>query len=265
MASVLDEVIDDLAAEQLALERVLERMTDDQWELPTHAPGWAARDQVAHLAQFDAMATSAIRYPEGFKAALRTPENSEAAYLERARKLSSGELLKRWRENAAALIESARALDPGARIPWAGPAMSSVSFITARLMETWSHGLDVVDVVDIERPDTDRLRHVAFIGVRARPYSYSNRQMEVPAVPIRVSLVSPTGATWELGEPSDENVIEGTATDFCRVVTRRRHIADTGLRVRGAVAEEWMGIAQAFAGPPGAGRQPGEFAKESGQ
>jgi uncharacterized protein (TIGR03084 family) len=265
MASVLDEVIDDLAAEQLALERVLERMTDDQWELPTHAPGWAARDQVAHLAQFDAMATAAITDPEGFKAALRTPENSEAAYLERARKLSSGELLKRWRENAAALIESARALDPGARIPWAGPAMSSVSFITARLMETWSHGLDVVDVVGIERPDTDRLRHVAFIGVRARPYSYSNRQMEVPAVPIRVSLVSPTGATWELGEPSDENVIEGTATDFCRVVTRRRHIADTGLRVRGAVAEEWMGIAQAFAGPPGAGRQPGEFAKEPGQ
>lgn len=262
MSSILDSVIDDLAAEQAALEAVLLRMPTDAWELPTHAPGWAARDQVAHLAQFDAMATLAIRDPEHFRDHLRQPDNSEQAYLERARKLSARGVLEQWQSNARELIEAANSLDPSARIPWAGPAMSAVSFITARLMETWSHGLDVVDVVGIERPDTDRLRHVAFIGVRARPYSYTNRGMDVPAMPIRISLTSPSGASWEMGEESDENAIRGTATDFCRVVTRRRHVADTNLEVRGRVAEEWMGIAQAFAGPPGAGRQPGEFAKE---
>ncbi len=262
MASILENVIDDLAAEQRALEVVLERLRPDAWELPTHAPGWAARDQVAHLAQFDETATLAIRDPERFKTNLRQPENSEAAYLARARALSSTELLAKWREASNTLIEAARTIDPAARIPWAGPAMSSVSFITARLMEAWSHGLDVVDVVGIERPDTDRLRHVAFIGVRARPYSYSNRGMQLPPVPIRVSLMAPSGATWELGEASVENVVRGSATDFCRVVTRRRHIADTELEVTGPAAKEWLGIAQAFAGPPGEGRQPGEFPKE---
>lgn len=263
MASILDAVIDDLAAEQRALESVIERMPSETWELPTHAPGWAVRDQVAHLAQFDAMAALAIRDPERFRTHLRAPENSEQAYLERARSIAPAGLLSQWRANSLELIKAAKTLDPSARVPWAGPAMSAVSFITARLMETWSHGLDVVDVVGIERPDTDRLRHVAFIGVRARPYSYTNRGLDVPAIPIRISLTAPSGAIWEMGEETEENVIRGTATDFCRVVTRRRHVADTNLEVRGPVAQEWMGIAQAFAGPPGAGRQPGEFPKEA--
>jgi hypothetical protein len=46
------------------------------------------------------------------------------------------------------------------------------------------------------------------------------------------------------------------------VVTQRRHLADTNLEIRGPAAEEWMAIAQAFAGPPGEGRQPGEFKRE---
>ncbi|MGE0600332.1 MAG: TIGR03084 family metal-binding protein [Dehalococcoidia bacterium] len=263
MATPFEEVVEDLAEEQRALERVLERMKPKDFEIPTHAPGWAARDQVAHLAHFDEAATLAIEDPETFATYFRQPQNSEQAYLARARGLSAPELLDRWRNNAAALRRAAANLDPSRRVPWAGPAMSGVSFLTARLMETWSHGLDVVDVVGIERPDTDRLRHVAFLGVRARPYSYTNRGMEPSRTPIRVSLVAPSGALWELGDDTDENLVRGAAADFCQVVTRRRHIADTDLEVVGTVAEEWMGIAQAFAGPPGAGRQPGEFPKRS--
>jgi uncharacterized protein (TIGR03084 family) len=86
--------------------------------------------------------------------------------------------------------------------------------------------------------------------------------MELPPVPVRVSLTSPSGETWELGEPSEDNVVRGTAADFCRVATRRRHLLDTGLEVTGAAAREWLEIAQAFAGPPGEGRRPGQFPPE---
>jgi hypothetical protein len=55
--------------------------------------------------------------------------------------------------------------------------------------------------------------------------------------------------------------VAGAAVDFCLVVTQRRHVADTELRVEGPAAEEWMRIAQAFAGPPGPGRKPGQFKK----
>jgi hypothetical protein len=65
-----------------------------------------------------------------------------------------------------------------------------------------------------------------------------------------------------LGDADAADVIRGTATDFCRVVTQRRHLSDTNLEISGPAAEEWMAIAQAFAGPAGQGRRPGEFAGE---
>jgi uncharacterized protein (TIGR03084 family) len=126
-------------------------------------------------------------------------------------------------------------------------------------METWSHGLDVVDVVNLERPDTDRLRHVAFLGVRTRAFSYANRGLPPNTAPVWLGLVAPSGAVWTFGEAGAPDRIEGTAADFCRVVTQRRHLADTRLSVTGPNASEWMAIAQAFAGPPGPGRRPGQF------
>jgi uncharacterized protein (TIGR03084 family) len=60
-------------------------------------------------------------------------------------------------------------LDPRARVPWFGPSMSAASMLTARLMETWAHGQDIADALGAERQPTDRLRHVAHIGVAARP------------------------------------------------------------------------------------------------
>ena len=263
MATVFEEVVHDLAEEHRALERVLERLAPSVFEQPTHAIGWAVRDQVAHLAHFDEAAALAITDAEALRAHFRRPENAEPAYLERARQLSHGDLLAWWRNASDGLRAALESLDPAARIPWAGPPMSGVSHVTARLMETWSHGLDVVDVAGVERPDTDRLRHVAFLGVRTRPYSYQTRNLEPSRVPVRVSLTAPSGATWELGDDTEENVVRGLASDFCRVVTQRRHIADTSLEVVGDAAREWMGIAQAFAGPPGPGRKPGEFPREA--
>lgn len=266
MADVLTEVVDDLEAEQAALESVLVGMSADAWDRSSHAPGWLARDQVAHLATFDETAALAIVDAEAFRAAARAVADPavsfEEQYLAKGRAMTHGDLLTWWRNASSSLVSAARTMDGKARLPWYGPDMSGVSFVTARLMETWSHGLDVVDVAGIARPDTDRLRHVAFIGVRTRPFSYINRGMEPNGEPVRVSLTAPSGATWEMGEASTENIIRGSATDFCRVVTQRRHISDTGLEVTGPAAREWMDVAQAFAGPPGPGRQPGEFANE---
>jgi uncharacterized protein (TIGR03084 family) len=264
----LNAIIDDLDAEQAALRAVLGALPALDWDKPTHAVGWSVRDQVSHLAYFDEAATRAMQTPEAFMAEVQEilaggGEGLEAGYLTRGREMSPDDLLDWWRTASQALIAAARRVDASARVPWYGPAMSAASFITARLMETWAHGLDIVDVVDGDRPDTDRLRHVAFIGVRARPYSYSVRGKTPPGTEVRVELTLPSGRDLEFGEAGTANVVRGTATDFCRVVTQRRHPADTNLEISGPAAEEWMAIAQAFAGPPGEGRRPGEFERES--
>jgi uncharacterized protein (TIGR03084 family) len=76
---------------------------------------------------------------------------------------------------------------------------------------------------------------------------------------VRVELRSPTGGVWTWGDADAAHRISGEALDFCLVVTQRRHVADTRLHLEGPLAQEWMHIAQAFAGPPGPGRQPGQF------
>src|SRR3990172_5424989 len=243
MSGTLRDIINDLEAEQAALAGVLEALPDAAWNIESHSPGWSARDHVSHLAYFDEAASRAITAPEAFAAEVRevmqAASGLESRYLERGRAMAPAGVLDWWRDAGSALIVAARTLDPAARVPWYGPAMSAASFVTARLMETWSHGLDVVDAVGGQRPDTDRLRHVAYLGVRTRAYSYSIRGLEPPTTPVRVELTSPSGETWVLGDADATDVIRGTAADFCRVVTQRRHLADTHLEITGPAAQEW--------------------------
>jgi uncharacterized protein (TIGR03084 family) len=172
----------------------------------------------------------------------------------------SGDEMRAWfAEERASLVAAFRHADPSLRVPWFGPAMSVPSKATARLMETWAHGQDVVDGLGLDRPPTPRLRHVAHIGVRALPNSFRAHGRPVPAASVRVELVGPGGEEWLWGDEGLADRVSGPALDFCLVVTQRRHLDDTHLDVQGAVAAEWMSIAQAFAGPPGPGRRAGQF------
>lgn len=140
--------------------------------------------------------------------------------------------------------------DPKQRVKWVGPDMSVRSSITARLMETWAHGQAVYDVFGKVRSDTDRIKNIAVIGVNTFGWTFTNRGLAVPADPPHVRLVAPSGAVWEWNPPDQGNMIEGSAVEFCQVVTQVRNIADTTLRVVGETAASWMSIAQCFAGPP---------------
>ena len=59
---------------------------------------------------------------------------------------------------------------------------------TARLMETWAHGLDVADAIGVKRPATARLRSIAHIGVRTRDFAFAINGLAAPADPFRVEL-----------------------------------------------------------------------------
>ncbi|MFC4944457.1 TIGR03084 family metal-binding protein [Pseudonocardia sp. GCM10023141] len=255
----MDALCTDLAAETAALRELLAPLDEQQWRLATPAPGWTIGDQVSHLAFFDDAAVQSALDPEAFRA-LAEREGAADGVAERFRDRSGAELLAWFDSTRARLIETFAALDPALRVPWFGPPMSAASSLTARIMETWAHGQDVADALGATREPTDRLRHVAHIGIGARPFSFMIHGREAPAEPIRVELTGPGGDIWAWGPAEADDRVTGPALDFCLVVTQRRHLGDTALQVTGAHAEAWMQIAQAFAGPPGTGRRQGEFA-----
>ncbi|MGI5288611.1 TIGR03084 family metal-binding protein [Nonomuraea polychroma] len=246
------ELLGDLRAETASFEALLQPLRDQDWELATPAEGWAVRDQVSHLAWFDDAAARAVTDPEGFRASLAGLSSVDDLVV-RARGMSPAELRDWFRAARGRSIVAFAALGPRDRVPWFGPAMSAASFVTARLMETWAHGQDVADALGVVREPTTRLRHVAMIGFRARPYSFAVRGLPEPADPVRAELTMPDGGTWTAGPPEAAAVVRGPMLDFCLVVTQRVHLSDTALELEGE-ARAWMEIAQAFAGPPGKGR-----------
>ena len=258
----LSEVTADLRAEQDALDAVVAGLTDIQWRLATPSLGWSVADQIGHLTYFDGTAVLAITDPDAFRASVKELRDAgdHADDLMLQRQLAPTELLAAWRTNRCRLGQAADKLEDGTRVAWYGPPMGARSFLTARLMECWAHGQDVVDAVGAVRPATDRLRHIAQLGVITRGWSYVNRGLEPPAGGVRVELTAPSGAVWRFGDGQDDhdaNVVTGPAEDFCLVVTQRRHVDDTALEVTGALARDWLEKAQAFAGPPTDGPRPG--------
>lgn len=255
-------IVADLKAELAELDGVVGRLTDEQWDLATPAEGWAIRDQISHLAFFDEQATEAATDPDGFAASLQKVALDVDSFMDepllRGRSMAPSDVLGWWRSAKANELKAFHALDPAARIPWFGPPMSPASFVSARIMETWAHGQDIYDALQLTRAPTARLRHICHLGVRARANSYGARGRSIPEVEVAVELAGPTGETWTWNEGAEQK-IAGNALDFCLVVTQRRHPDDTSLVAEGEAAREWLEIAQAFAGPPGSGRKPGQF------
>jgi uncharacterized protein (TIGR03084 family) len=257
----MSELCDDLAAETADLRRLISGLDEAVWRISTPAVGWTIGDQISHLAFFDDAAITSATDPDRFAAELaaeiETGQLTADDIAQRYRDLSGTELLAWLDDSRRRLIDTFRQLDAAKRLPWFGPPMSAASSVTARIMETWAHGQDAADALGTVRAPTRRLRHIAHIGVRAMPFSFAVNGRALPEEPVRVEL-DWDGELWTWGEPDADSKVTGPALDFCLLVTQRRHRADTALRAEGEVADQWMDIAQAFAGPPGAGRRPGQ-------
>jgi uncharacterized protein (TIGR03084 family) len=255
---VTGAVLADLREEGEAVDRLVAGLEAEAWARPTPAPRWTIAHQIAHLAWTDEQSLLAATDQAAFRTAshvaLAEPDTFVDEGAERGAAQPPAELLKRWRAGREELLRVLGKVPRGQRIPWYGPPMSAAGMATARIMETWAHGEDVADALEVRREPTARLSHVARIGVRARDFAYAVRGLEPPSEPFRVELTGPGGESWVHGPADAEQRVTGDAVDFCLLVTQRIHIADAAVRAEGADAARWLEIAQAFAGPPGQGR-----------
>src|SRR5436190_3106922 len=251
-------VVADLRAESDALDDLVAGLDDEGWHLATPAPGWTVAHQIAHLWWTDRVSLIAVTDEAAFADVLADAATDPTGFVdagaERLATTPPAEMLAGWRDTRARLHDELLAVADGRKLPWFGPPMSAASMATARLMETWAHGLDVADALGVKRAATARLRSIAHIGVRTRDFAFSINGLAVPAEPFRIELNAPDGATWSWGPNDATQRVTGSAEDFCMLVTQRRPKADLDVRAVGDDAEKWLGIAQAFAGPPGPGR-----------
>ncbi|MCH5644666.1 TIGR03084 family metal-binding protein [Gordonia sp. ABSL49_1] len=257
--SIVQELVADLEAESQQLDALVADLAPEAWATPTPAARWTIAHQIAHLAWTDEAAALAASDPDAFNEALAAAAQNPAGFVDDAADAgaaaSPAEILDGWRAVRTKLADLLVAVPDGVKIPWFGPPMSAASMATARLMETWAHGLDVADALGVTMPATDRIKGVVHIGVRTRDYAYMVNGRTPPTAPFRYEIVAPSGDVWTWGPDDATDVVRGPAEDFCRLVTQRRALADLDLTITGDDAIEWASIAQCFAGPPGTGRR----------
>jgi uncharacterized protein (TIGR03084 family) len=257
MPTLLEGLLADLDLESRHLDDLVAGLPPERWATPTPAPGWTVAHQIAHLAWTDEIALRAVADPDGFRAAGDLGSSSDTdvdATAAAGAAAAPADLLARWRTSRTLLATALAALPKGASIPWYGPPMGAATMATARLMETWAHGVDVRDTLGRPTPVTPRLRAVAHLGVRTRDFAFRRHGLTPPTAEFRIELTGPDEETWTWGPEDAAQRVTGPALDFCLRVAQRRHRDDLALRAVGADADRWLDLAQAFAGPPGRGR-----------
>ena len=264
----LDQALD-FRDECDALHAALENAPAEAWAEPTQFKGWTFDDVLGHLYFFDHASEIAARSREEVQALFRDIFQASAtgvSLIDYSRRWLDGcagsALLERWRTQYQRLADIYGAFEPDRRLAWAGPDMSARSFMSARQMETWAHGQAIFDALGIDRVEHDRLRNIAVMGVNTFDWTFKVNRRDVPAVKPYLRLTSPFGALWEWNEPSTAECVEGSAVEFCRVVTQTRNVLDTNLAVTGDIARQWLASAQCFAGPPESPPAPGTRFKQ---
>jgi uncharacterized protein (TIGR03084 family) len=245
------EIDDDYEAEQTELYDVLKQLREDDWSKPTPAAGWDVRDQVSHLAHTEEVAydtaTGGPRSLGNETAKYSTGEQFTEAGCEQGRAMKPADVLDWWWTAAGRLRVALRGLADDFRVPW-GLGMKRQSFVTARLMEHWAHGLDIRAAAGIEAVDTARLRHVAWICYNALPYAFGVANVTAPdGHTLRVDLTGPNGEAWSYGPADATDVITGPAGIWCRRATQRIPPREaSALTAQGPLAELAIQHARAF-------------------
>ncbi|HEX8768148.1 MAG TPA: maleylpyruvate isomerase N-terminal domain-containing protein, partial [Jatrophihabitans sp.] len=111
-----------LTAECDELDEFLAGLDDQQWELPTPAPGWTIRHQVAHLAATFKLAGLSPTDPEAFKALVQRLDPDFSVNVHNAMREFLSDppelLFSRWQGERTAAVKALAAVPGDQLVPW---------------------------------------------------------------------------------------------------------------------------------------------------
>ena len=258
MVEIIDNKLQqayDFRDECNAVFSILENLKEQDYEMPTQFKGWTFNNVIGHLHVWNYAADISLKDGDEWKnfanSALQALGNgSSMNEFEQTitKGIQGSELLSMWKEYYTDMTERFAVADPKKRVKWMGPDMSARSSISARHMETWAHAQELYDSLGLDRINEDRIKNIVIIGNNTFKWCFTVHKKTLPTIRPYLKLISPSGKIWEYNEFSEDHKIEGLAEEFCQVVTQVRNIQDVNLKLTGSISEEWMSVAQCFAG-----------------
>jgi len=246
---IMRAILADLVAEQQTLDQLLQRAPDRDWKRRTAKAGWTVQDTISHLAWSEDNALTALEGDADVDPLLNTcgdGASRDDPGVAAGRGKRPQEIIEWWRHARAAVVDALSRRRPDVPVGWPTPETDSEAFAAFRLMETWAHGLDITAALSREVDDTPRIRHVAWLAWLTLPLAFARAEKDY-STPVRVELVGPGYARWVYGPEYSDQVVRGTASDWCRVAVHRLRPEDAEtLTASGEVAETALQVACAF-------------------
>ncbi len=170
-----------------------------------------------------------------------------AVGVKRGRAMRPQDVIEWWRLGRAKVVDALSRADAKDRVPWLYGDMSAKTFATARLAETWAHGLDIHAAVgDEEFEDTERLRHIVVLAQKMLPWAFEQAGLEYSAE-VRVEGIGPMYAKYASGSQDTEELIRGPAGEICRIAVHRMDPDDAeNIIVKGEVAEAALRVLRTY-------------------
>ncbi|HWF80497.1 MAG TPA: maleylpyruvate isomerase family mycothiol-dependent enzyme [Streptosporangiaceae bacterium] len=239
-------IFDDLENEEARLQDILERLDDSQWATESGAPGWSVADVVLHLAQSEEGVVASVT-GVGIDARHETgvSVDEQMARLVESQRDTPQRIFQRWRTARVAALAELRGADPAKQLRWIEAPLKPATLATTRLAEHWAHALDITRPLGIDLPDTDRLRHIAWLAHRSLAYAFALAGQ--PDQQVYCRLTAPGGETWEYGPQGAASSITGSAGAFCRVAAQRLAPDQSGLRGEGPHGAAALNVLRTYA------------------
>jgi uncharacterized protein (TIGR03084 family) len=239
-------VFDDLTAEQERLYDVLAGLSDAQWLSESGAAGWSVADVVLHLAQSEegVISSASGGVPHRMAATAGGSVDDRAAQWVLSERAAPAVVFARWRQARRNAMAALLAADPQEPLEWVAGPIKPATLATTRLAEHWAHGLDITGSLGISFPDTERLRHIAWLAHRTLPYALVRAGEPIAEVHCELSF---GGDTWSFGPAEAESSISGSAGEFCRVAAQRLDPGQSGLKATGLRGETALRVLRTYA------------------
>lgn len=240
-------IFDDLQAEQDRLQGILDGLDERQWVSPSAAAGWTVADVVLHLAQSEeAVLASTAGVSLGARPESGPTVDELMDQLVQAERAEPSQIFQRWRKARLAALAALRAADPQQPLPWVEAPLKPATLATTRLAEHWAHGLDITGPLGIGFPDSQRLRHVAWLAHRSLRYAFALAGEQPHEV--FCELTAPDGITsWRYGPGDAGSAITGPAGAFCRVAAQRLAPGQSGLQATGPYGPAALRLLRTYA------------------
>ncbi len=196
------------------LQRVLESLTDEQWEYPTVCTGWAVRDVALHLLGTRVGLLSGFRDHDGQWAKIDNWDElvtfinaQNELWVKAARRISRRlliSLLSFTNEEIITFLNTLNPHDMGGSIGWAGDQPDPIWLHIAReLTEQWAHHQHICDAVGITSLKEARFVHpVLSTYVYALPETYRETAAPIDTT-VKLVITGEGGGTWYVVREAD--------------------------------------------------------------